>query len=399
MWRPTATRATSFHPRDPRRRFLLNLSAHAKHSSVRNLTLAVAFVVSAAACGTTTVTESPDAAVADAGPTYAAPSTLTALTSAHIGSDSSLPDFQKTTADIDLGGGPFASAILVVDLVSTCFPFDLWKTNPPPAGQTYPATCDAFDRNFETALVDPNAPATAPGIELVHAITPFGGPLHIERDITDVVNGLQAAPKQRLEITIPTYSDGAGKISGSNGGWSVSARIELTPGPAPANVLAVLPLVYDDQTKGGVTRSFPFTLPAGTTSARIEYLATGHGQGAQDAACIGPADEFCKRMHTLNADGVPFLAQQTLWRDDCDKLCTITSGGPFGAYCAENPCGGTGSVVAPRANWCPGSETPPLVFTPAQLTTAGAHAVDLLINQIADGGSWRVSLKVFALGN
>ena len=181
------------------------------------------------------------------------------------------------------------------------------------------------------------------------------------------MNALQETPKQQVAITIPSYSDASGKISGSNGGWTVSAHIDLTPGAAPRHVLAVLPLVYDDQTKSAVVRSFPFTLPAGTTSARVEYLATGHGGATADFDCIGPADEFCRRTHSLNADGAAFLAKKVLWRDDCDKLCTTTTGGPFKSYCLENPCGSPDSVRASRANWCPGSETPPLVFEPAQL--------------------------------
>ena len=117
---------------------------------------------------------SPDAGEApDAAPAVAAPFTATPLDQAHIGSNSALPDFQKATGDVDLSGGPFAAATLVVDLASSCFPFAQWTANPPPTGQNYPATCDAFDRNFETALFAPGG--GAPGLELVHAVTPSVG--------------------------------------------------------------------------------------------------------------------------------------------------------------------------------------------------------------------------------
>jgi hypothetical protein len=324
------------------------------------------------------------------------PYSLVVLDKAHIGSNGSQPDFQKASAELELVKGPFADAKIVIELTSSCFPFEQWKADAPPAGQNWPASCDAFDRNFETALFDPAATGS-PGLELVRAITPFGGPLHIEGDVTDIANAANATGgKRRLEVTIPSYSDGAGKVSGSNGGWNVSVRLELTPGVPPRPVLAVVPLVYDSDTKGGTPRPFPFTLPAGTTSARVEYLATGHGGGKGDAACIGPADEFCSRTHTLRADGTAILTDKELWRDDCDKLCTTTKGGPFGSYCKENPCGAPQSVVAPRANWCPGSQTKPIALDVAPFATPGAHTFELAVNKIADGGSWRISAKVFA---
>jgi hypothetical protein len=47
-------------------------------------------------------------------------------------------------------------------------------------GVRRPADCDAFDRNFEIALDEPDADSGAPpGLELVRAITPFGGPLRL----------------------------------------------------------------------------------------------------------------------------------------------------------------------------------------------------------------------------
>ena len=366
----------------------------------RSLLVLVVSALAGASCGTTRGSASPDDVPAkDAAPAYAAPLTIEVLTRAHIGSDPAGPDYHEASADVDFSGGPFVSASLVLDLESSCFPFEQWTTNRPPRGERWPASCDAFDRNFETALSDPLAFPAGPSIELVRAITPFGGPMHIERDITDIVNALQGAPNRRLDILIPSYSDASGTVSGSHGGWTVSAHVVLTPGTAPRNVLAVVPLVYDNATKGATVRSFPFTLPAGTKSARLEYLATGHGGGAPDLACIGPADEFCTRAHTLRADGVAFLVKASLWRADCETLCTMTKGGPVGSYCLENPCGAPESVRAPRANWCPGSETPPLLFEPPELASPGLHTVDISIDKIADAGTWELSLKVLAFGD
>ncbi|AKU94163.1 hypothetical protein AKJ09_00827 [Labilithrix luteola] len=359
------------------------------------LASAIGLTVAIVACSSSSESSSAkdvDASSAEAS-APAPPSTLAVIDDARIGSHSEAPNFQKATGEFDPSTtGPFAEAKLVVDLTSSCFPFDKWQSDPPPSGQYWPASCDAFDRNFEIALFDP-ANDAAPGIELIRAITPFGGPLHLEADVTDLMNTVHG--KRRMEITIPSYSDGEGKVSGSNGGWNVSAHIELTPGAAPRKVLAVVPVVYDSDTKGGAERALSFALPEGTTSTRIEYLATGHGGGAADADCIGPAEEFCKRNHTLTVDGAVLVSHKELWRTDCKNLCTVTKGGPFGDYCLQNPCGSQSSVKAPRANWCPGSETSPLVVEPESLG-AGDHTFGITINKVADGGLWRISAKVFA---
>ena len=92
--------------------------------------------------------------------------------------------------------------------------------------------------------------------------------------------------------------------------------------------------------------------------------------------------------------------EQTIpWRNDCDQLCTMTDGGPFGSYCAQNPCGLPASVTASRANWCPGSETAPYQWTPAGLSTPGSHSFRFAIDGIYQGAQWRVSATVYAYGN
>jgi Peptide-N-glycosidase F, C terminal len=332
----------------------------------------------------------------------AAPYTQTLLQDAHIGSDSSRPDFQQASADVQLAGAPFASVTLVADLTSPCFPWSNWQTDPPPSGQSWPADCDAFDRNFELSLADPASPAS-PALELVRAITPFGGPEHIEQDVTDVFNAVRSDRMFRVAIT--AYPDPAGRVSGSNGGWTVSAHLDVVPGRAPRNVLAVIPLYYDSVTAAKVISDVAFSVPAGTTSSRLEYRVTGHGGatatgGASLPSCFGPADEFCRRLHHVVLDGQE-IAQLTPWRNDCDQLCVLTDGGPFGAgqYCSKNPCGSPSSVQASRANWCPGSVTLPQNFAPAALSAPGSHAFRFAIDGIAQGGQWRVSAVAYAYGD
>jgi hypothetical protein len=357
-------------------------------------------------CG---ATRSPAAAGDDAGGSVdvvsepAPPYTQTLLDNAHIGSDSSKADFQKATASVELTGGPFAQVSLVVDLVSPCFPWSNWKSDPPPTGEDWPTGCDPYDRNFEMALVDPDTTdasdaQTTPGLELVRAITPFGGPEHIEQDVTDVFNSLQGP--RTFQVTIPTYSDSTGVETGSNAGWYVSAHLAVTPGTAPAYVLAVIPLYYDSVTAGETIADIPFTMPPGTTSSRLEYRVTGHGQANDPStSCNGPAEEFCKRTHHVFLDDQQ-IEQVTPWRADCATLCTLADGGPSGAgqYCEQNPCGSPQSVRDSRANWCPGSETPPLSWTPAALSTPGSHTFKFVIDSIYQGGDWRVSAVAYAYG-
>jgi hypothetical protein len=292
----------------------------------------------------------------------------------------------------------FRRVTLVVELGTTCYPFESWEDNPPPTGERWPADCDAFDRNFEISLDPLQGRYPPPPLELVRAITPFGGPMTIEQEITDLAN---ASPGVHwLQAHISTWSDGSGQVTGSNGGWLVSARIDVVPGPEPRPVLAVVPL-YD-----GTLRSAPgpgpisLTVPAGVARGFVEYRATGHGGGPRGAGCWGPADEFCRREHTFLVDGTE-IERQELVRDDCDEHCSLTHSGPDDGgfdYCLENPCGAISSVKAARANWCPGSVTPPIVLESPTLAEAGDHTFEWTIDQIGEGGSWRVSATYYALG-
>ena len=316
-----------------------------------------------------------------------------------LSSDEAARYHQTAAAVVSFGSAPVARATLRIRLESPCFPFERWSAEGTTAGHFWPDACDAFDRHFLISLDGADGgvgSGMAPSIELTRAITPFGGPLAFETDITDVVNGLPGDHTLRVEI--PTFGDPEGKVSGSVGGWVVSANVLLEPGEAPRTVLAVVPLVFSPQTSARPT-PFAFETPLGTRSARIEYRATGHGLGAGAApACIGPAEEFCHRTHTLELDGAELLTFDP-WRTDCATLCTLTtntSGNGIGQYCKENPCGAPQSVRASRANWCPGSVTPPVSIDDASLAVPGEHALGLKIDELADGGNWLVSATFFA---
>lgn len=303
---------------------------------------------------------------------------------------SSVDASQSVDGDVDLGDGPFASVRLVLELESPCFPFEKWTDDPPPAGENWPASCDAFDR-IANITSDPDGEA----FELLRTITPFGGPLTTEVDITDWAN---ARPGTHvLRGFVSTWADGEGQVSGSAGGWFLTGRVEVVPGPAPRTVLAAIPLHLGDVTAETGPVSIPFELPDGTTSARIDYLVSGHGGGPVGADCIGPADEFCHREHTLRFDDTE-LGTIEPWRDDCVELCTIVPDEWQWDYCAENPCGAIQSVQAPRANWCPGSPVTALPIELAALATPGAHVFELEIAGIGEGGVWPTTVVAYAYG-
>lgn len=360
-----------------------------------------------AGCSTSVATtflperQTPDAsvdAVPDAGPqTFE----VVLFDRARISSQSGTPNFHRVRAALPaLDGGPFSSVTLVTELDTTCFPFDTWATNRPPPGHNWPADCDAFDRNYEWRLIDPSADAGTPAIELLRAITPFGGPMRQDVDVTDVMNAT-AGPRQ-VEAHITTWSDAAGRVTGSNGGWFVSARLIVTRGPAPRRVLSVTPLLDRALGPADATQLLGFQTPPDATRVEVHYRATGHGGPTMSSpGCFGPAEEFCSRRHTWRADGVQ-LDTRPLLRTDCTTLCTLTqfpsaSGGTITA-CAENPCGAEASVRANRANWCPGSVTPPLVFSTPAWRAEGAHTFGFDVDRIATGGTWQVSATVFVYG-
>src|SRR5690606_33011124 len=218
--------------------------------------------------------------------------------------------------------------------------------------------------------------------------------LHFGIDITDVANGVGPG-MHRLRTHISTWSDGAGVVSGSDGGWFVSAKIEATPGKAPRQVLAVIPL-YNGSHGANMPPAATFQVPQGTVSNRVEYRATGHGGVYPSPGCTQPGEEFCRRDHRISADGTQF-ERFVPWRADCKELCTRATYGNL-EYCAENPCGAIQSVEASRAGWCPGSVSPAFTWERPEFNVAGSHDFSWDISPVADGGSWRVSATYFAFG-
>lgn len=307
-------------------------------------------------------------------------------------------DTQHKDVEVDLGVGKFERVTLTIDLETSCFPFEKWEEDPPPDGHNWPAKCDAFDRTMGF-IFDPAGEGEPPGFEALRSITPFGGPQHAEADITNWANVHPGVHSLRSYIN--SWPDGAGQVSGSEGGWTLSVKLEVVPGVPPRDVVAAIPLYQGDVGADVGQTELAFTLPEATKKASIEYRVSGHG-GASDpsADCIGPAEEFCKRLHHLFVDGEELLAYEP-WRMNCTELCTVMKhvwpdDSSFN-YCAENPCGSIGSVNAPRASWCPGDVVAP-ISGPLKIGP-GEHTVGFLVDGLYPGGIWTTSVVVYAFAD
>jgi hypothetical protein len=350
--------------------------------------------------GTTAPTTAPTTGSSTTGaPSYGEPFSITVLDRAWIsGADGWNTQHQDVA--YDLGPAGFAKVTLVVDLESDCYPWEKWQESPPPQGQGWPASCDAFDRTMGFVSDPAAGEGDPPGFELLRSITPFGGPAHLEADITDFANMHPGAHVLRSYIN--SWPDGAGQVSGSAGGWHLSVRIDVEPGPAPRNVLAAISLFSGDVGIDKATTAVPFTLPEGVTQAELVYIVSGHGGVADNGGgCIGPAEEFCKRKHHITFDDT-LVTSFDAWRIDCGELCTITDNPlPVGPaqFCLENPCGAIPSVQAARANWCPGDQVAPLRGPVTDALGAGPdHEFQFAIDNVKEGGTWTVSAALYAYG-
>jgi hypothetical protein len=334
---------------------------------------------------TSSIAPAPSASMPTSTPVPTVAKTPTAFRSvaferARIGSDGAKENFQKVKGKVDFGHDPVSKATLVVDLGTSCFPFESQAKDPD--------ACDPWDRRFEITLDEPRSKSDAPAFELARSMTPFGGPQHLEIDVTDLANAKPGA--HELQAFIETW----------RGGWDVSAHVDVVPGTPPRDVRAAIPLVngFFGPRELRELHDTRFTVPNGTTSSRIDYRVTGHGQGEMGEHCIGPSEEFCDRTHVVALDGKT-IAEPEPWIDSCAAHCTRTEGtaAGIGTYCAENPWGLIASVDAGRANWCPGTLTKPLDFE--QPLGDGNHTFAFRVkDKLPAGGGWRVSATLFAFG-
>lgn len=270
------------------------------------------------------------------------------------------PNRQKAEAQLDLPKGTYQRATLTVVLKTGC---QLPRSFP------YNDACDPYDRLL-TVTADSSTRGTP--LELLRAITPFGGNMTYEADVTDYTGWL--AGKRTVTIKITTYADPKGKVAGKDAQWKVSAHIDYEKGTPKREVVSVVPLYFHSHTKAKVVEPKRITVPSGATAARLRLRTTGHGTPG--------CDEFCKKRHRVWVNGLTKLDVKP-WRE-CKSLCKPDA---TKTYCKENPYGAVQSVLAPRANWCPGHATKPISIDVSDLKASGDGGPLPPVDAGPDGGS------------
>ena len=170
-----------------------------------------------------------------------------------------------------------------------------------PPGHNFPRLCDGFDRTFLLSLDDPTDPdGEPPGIELVRAITPFGGPPG------------RRGHHRRCErppgaSTTFTSTSRRGSIRRSR-----ERRRRRMDRVGPHRPRAGNPTSFGAFGRSADVRKpherelgpLSFTVPGATTPASSTARRATAGQWVpDDANCIGPAEEFCERSHAISLDG------------------------------------------------------------------------------------------------
>ncbi len=301
----------------------------------------------------------------------------------------------RVEATVELPPGPWARVTATLDLGTTCQSVPSCSPTCPPADGCAPLSagcstysdCDPWDRSITVSAIDPARPAD-PALELIRAITPFGGAKQYVEDVSDYARYLSGTKTLRVEI------------SAWVGGWTVSLTLHYEPGPPARPVLAVVPLFYYASEGGAyhgptATPLTPatVTVPPEAAGARLRYRTTGHG-----ASGALVCEEFCYKLNEVRVDGVARLSFGP-WRADCSALCAAAPSCSTVALCTvDNPWGAPCSVYAPRAGWCPGDRVAPNELDAGAFLPPGDHTIDFTIPMADPAGSWLVSLDAVLYG-
>jgi hypothetical protein len=132
--------------------------------------------------------------------------------------------------------------------------------------------------------------------------------------------------------------------SGYSAGFTGDIKFAFIEGTPERNVLGVSRIWSGGFDYGRGTNindrlgTMSKTAPAGTASADLKVIITGHGGNGEPNACA----EFCPNTYNLTLNGAS-LATQNFWRGDCG---------------ANNLYPQSGTWTHNRANWCPGDLVP-----------------------------------------
>lgn len=240
----------------------------------------------------------------------------------------------------------------------------------------------------------------APALELLRFMTPFGvghysddqlgrRPVYIpfwekqvswNQDISQLIGALQG--EAWVGVWIDTWTPE---------GYEVSLDIDFHESSLKCDKIAptiVMPIL--NSVAYGAGQALPdlwayqdvelsFDIPAGSKSATLYYITTGHGGHSG-------GDEFVKKQNTVYADGAK-VVDFTPWRDDCASFRRFNPGSgvwlrsrtaPYinhkGEYDSKQIEESLASSDLSRSNWCPGScIVPESAVLPT--FTAGRHTL------------------------
>lgn len=223
-----------------------------------------------------------------------------------------------------------------------------------PAGTQY---CHQWDYTVLNYVMTPAGDT----VEISRLITPFANtgwsryPSTWKQpyvfDVTDYVSLLKNSATIRIHY------------SGYSGGFTANIRFAFIEGTPDRNVVGMHKL-YDGSYSYGnsadpINGHFPTlskTAPAGTLSAELKFLVTGHGSDTINQCC-----EFDNHAYDVNLNNTS-VANQMIWRDNCGVNPLYPQGGTW---------------IYDRSNWCPGAQVSPYVHKLPGVTANNTYNIAL----------------------
>ena len=231
-----------------------------------------------------------------------------------------------------------------------------------PPGEQY---CHQWDYTVKIELLTDDG-----YIELGRFITPFAtsGWLRFGSDweqpyvfdVTDFYPLLQGDQDIRIHY------------AGYSGGFTAELEFAFVEGTPPHNVIGIEQAYQIEHTYGDSNdpyndylTTFSGTAPAGTESARMKVLLTGHGN--DDNGCC----EFANHYYNVLLNN-SIIAEQEIWRSDCGENDIYPQGGTW---------------IYDRSNWCPGLEVDPIYHNLSNISSGTSFDLDVEFENYNGSGS------------
>jgi len=238
------------------------------------------------------------------------------------------------------------------------------------AGTQY---CGDWDYTIQNFLVPP----TGNQIELGRLISPYANsaaprtPLSWKQryyyDVTDYASSLKNSATVRINY------------QGYSGGFTASIRFAFIEGTPPRNVVGVTKLWDGSFNYGDPSSSIEtnltvqsLTAPAGTASADMKFVITGHGSDGTGCS------EFCSKYYNVLQNGSQ-IDQKQIWKDNCGQNDLYPQSGTW---------------LYDRANWCPGQLITPFTHKFNSIVAGTAFTADVDLQAYTRSGSGTPSYTV-----